>query len=166
MKRIMMILFFIIYMFSFPVYASEPIDESTEIPVMSIEEFMVMMNARQAKVDIIKKNNKELTILKEELKAKILEAATKVNNLSIDISKEEVDIPDEVIVELKELVEFLQEAKNTLESDVQKISDEIEEILDLISTKGMQLEQYDLIIEKQNTVIIKMKEILEMVNKI
>ena len=63
-------------------------------------------------------------------------------------------------------MEFLQEAKTTLESDVQKISDEIEKILDLISTKGMQLAQYDLLIEKQNTIIVKMKEILSMVNKI
>ena len=49
---------------------------------------------------------------------------------------------------------------------MQKISDEIEKILDLISTKGMQLDQYDLLIEKQNTIIVKMKEILSMVNKI
>ena len=39
-------------------------------------------------------------------------------------------------------------------------------ILDLISTRGLLLEQYDLLIEKQNSIIIKMKEILEMVNKI
>ena len=30
----------------------------------------------------------------------------------------------------------------------------------------MALDQYDLLIEKQNTVIVKMKEILDMVNKI
>ena len=131
-----------------------------------MEEYANMINSKQAKVDIIKKNNREVTALKEELRAKILEAANKVNNLKINVSNNSVDIPDETIRELKNLLEFLQEAKTTLESDVQKISDEIEKILDLISTKGMQLDQYDLLIEKQNTIIVKMKEILSMVNKI
>ena len=135
-------------------------------PEMSMEEYANMINSKQAKVDIIKKNNREVTALKEELRAKILEAANKVNNLKINVSNNSVDIPDETIRELKNLLEFLQEAKTTLESDVQKISDEIEKILDLISTKGMQLDQYDLLIEKQNTIIVKMKEILSMVNKI
>ena len=147
---------------SLPVLASE----TTKIPEMSMEQYATMMNSKQAKVDIIKKNNREITTLKEELRAKILEAANKVNNLKINISNNSVEIPDETIKELKNLLEFLQEAKTTLESDVQKISDEIEKILDLISTKGMQLAQYDLLIEKQNTIIVKMKEILSMVNKI
>ena len=125
-----------------------------------------MMQARQSKVDIIKKNNREITALKDELKTRILEAATKVNDLRINVSNDSVEISDEMITELKELLEFLQEAKTTLENDAEKISNEIEEILDLISTKGMQLEQYDLLIEKQNSVVVKMKEILEMVNKI
>ena len=162
MKKV--IFFFILMMsvLSLPVLASE----TTKIPEMSMEEYATMMNSKQAKVDIIKKNNREITTLKEELRAKILEAANKVNNLKINISNNSVEIPDETIKELKNLLEFLQEAKTTLESDVQKISDEIEKILDLISTKGMQLAQYDLLIEKQNTIIVKMKEILSMVNKI
>ena len=151
-----------IFALSLPVCASE----TTKIPEMSMEEYANMINSKQAKVDIIKKNNREVTALKEELRAKILEAANKVNNLKINVSNNSVDIPDETIRELKNLLEFLQEAKTTLESDLQKISDEIEKILDLISTKGMQLDQYDLLIEKQNTIIVKMKEILSMVNKI
>ena len=86
--------------------------------------------------------------------------------MRIDISADKVEIDDATILELKELLEFLQEATTTLETDAQRISDEIEEILDLISTKSMQLDQYDLLIEKQNSIIVKMKEILEMVNKI
>lgn len=152
-----------------PIYATEisgKNDENTSIPIMSIEEFALMMKAKQGKVDIIKKNNNEITNLKESLKNEILSAAKKVNNLRIDISADKVKIDDIAISELKELLEFLQEAKSTLEVDAEKISNEIDEILDLISTKGMQLEQYDLLIEKQNVVIIRMKEILEMVNKI
>lgn len=162
MKKVIFLFILMMSVLSLPVLASE----TTKIPEMSMEEYATMMNSKQAKVDIIKKNNREITTLKEELRAKILEAANKVNNLKINISNNSVGIPDETIKELKNLLEFLQEAKTTLESDVQKISDEIEKILDLISTKGMQLAQYDLLIEKQNTIIVKMKEILSMVNKI
>lgn len=162
MKKVIFLSMLMIFALSLPVCASE----TTKIPEMSMEEYANMINSKQAKVDIIKKNNREVTALKEELRAKILEAANKVNNLKINVSNNSVDIPDETIRELKNLLEFLQEAKTTLESDVQKISDEIENILDLISTKGMQLDQYDLLIEKQNTIIVKMKEILSMVNKI
>lgn len=151
-----------------PVYATEANldNDTTNIPEMSWDEFAVMMKAKQGKVEIIKKNNIEITTLKESLKTEILEAAKKVNNLRIDISADKVEIDDATILELKELLEFLQEATTTLETDAQRISDEIEEILDLISTKSMQLDQYDLLIEKQNSIIVKMKEILEMVNKI
>ena len=162
MKKVIFLSMLMIFALSLPVCATE----TTKIPEMSMEEYANMINSKQAKVDIIKKNNREVTALKEELRAKILEAANKVNNLKINVSNNSVDIPDETIRELKNLLEFLQEAKTTLESDVQKISDEIEKILDLISTKGMQLDQYDLLIEKQNTIIVKMKEILSMVNKI
>lgn len=168
MKKFIVFTLMIISMTSFPVYATEinGNEDTTNIPEMSMEEFSVMMKSKQGKVDIIKKNNVEMTKLKEELKIEILEAAEKVNNLRIDISADKIEIDDETILELKELLEFLQEAKDTLEVDVEKISTEIEQILDLISTNGMQLEQYDLLIEKQNTVIVKMKEILETVNKI
>lgn len=175
MKKIFICIVIVLSIFSFAssVFASElgnntgeTNNDSTQIPSMSIEEFVLMMQARQGKVDIIKKNNREITSLKENLKSQIMEAANKVNSLRIDVSDDMSEIPDETILELKELLEFLQEAKTTLELDAEKISNEIEEILDLISTKSMQLEQYDLLIEKQNTVIVKMKEILEMVNKI
>ncbi len=167
MKKIFMITIFIISLFSFPVYATEVTqEENTNIPSMSMEQYAQTMKARQAKVDIIKKNNRQITELKDSLKNQILVAANKVNDLRIDVSNGTDTVSDETIKELKELLDFLQEAKDTLESDVEKISSEIEQILDLISTKGMKLEQYDLLIEKQNAVIVKMKEILEMVNKI
>ena len=167
MKKFIVLTLMMITLFTFPVYATEAGNsDSTNIPEMSWEEFALMMKARQGKVDIIKKNNVEITELKEELKVEILEAAKKVNDLRIDISADKVDIDDATLNELKELLEFLQDAKTTLEMDAEKISNEIDEILDLISTKGMELEQYDLIIEKQNSVIVKMKQILETVNKI
>ena len=167
MKKFIVLTLIMISMFSFPVYATEvSTNDSTSIPQMSLDEFALMMKARQGKVDIIKKNNAEIMRLKEELKIEILESAKKVNDLRIDISADKVDIDEVTLNELKELLEFLQDAKTTLETDAEKISNEIEEILDLISTKGMDLEQYDLIIEKQNSVIVKMKQILETVNKI
>ena len=168
MKQFKFIILFLLIFFTFsaPIYASDLSDEIEPIPSMSFEEWFIMMQARQGKVDIIKKNNREITSLKEELKEKILEAASKVNNLRIEITNEDIEISDETILELKNLLEFLQEAKNTLEDDATKISAEIDEILDLISTRSMALDQYDLLIEKQNTVIVKMKEILSMVNKI
>lgn len=166
MRKYLIMFIILIFSLSAPVYASDMSDNGTQIPSMNFETLLTMMQARQGKVDIIKKNNGEITSLKEELKNKILETAQKVNNLRIEVSNETIDISDETILELKTLLEFLQEAKVTLENDVEKISTEIEEILDLISTRSMALEQYDLLIEKQNTVIVKMKEILEMVNKI
>lgn len=176
MKKLFLLFTAWLFILSIPVYATNvnsqtdtshtTTDDSTSIPSMSIEELIIMMQARQAKVDIIKKNNVEITTLKESLKTQILEAATKVNNLSKDLANEDTNISNSTILELKELLEFLQEAKTTLETDASKVSSEIEEILDLISSKSMQLSQYDLLIEKQNSVIVKMKDILEMVNKI
>lgn len=165
MRKLIFLTLIMLALFTTNVSASETMD-STEIPEMTIEELLQTMKARQAKVDIIKKNNKEITNLKSDLKNKIVEAANKVNNLKIEISKDTVVITDEMIEELKELLTFLQESKKTLEEDVEKISKEIENILDLIETKGMSLGQYDLIIEKQNEVIVEMKSILETVSKI
>ncbi len=167
MRKFFVFTMLMVSMISFPVYATDITNsDSTQIPEMSWEDYSIMMKARQSKVDIIKKNNLEITNLKEELKIEILEAAKKVNDLRIDISADKVEIDDATLMELKELLEFLQEGKTTLETEAEKVSNEIEELLDLISTKGMHLEQYDLIIEKQNSVIVKMKEILETVNKI
>lgn len=144
-------------------YATEV---NTDIPVMEFEELISRMQARQAKVDIIKKNNIQITSLKEELRANIINAAEKVNNLKLDISSGTVMVSDEAINELKVLLEFLQQSTTTLNEEVDKVSKEIDEILDLIQTRGMELAQYDLLIEKQNLVIVNMKNILETVNKI
>ncbi len=165
MKKIILMIAILIFTLTTQVYATE-VSDTTNIPIMSLEEFALMMQARQAKVDIIKKNNVEIVELKNVLKSEILEAAEKVNALNIDITEDSVSVSDETIEELKELLDFLQEGKDMLESDAQKVSDEVDKILDLISTKGMQLEQYDLLIENQNTVIVRMKEILNMVNRI
>lgn len=167
MKRIILLTIIIIALFNTCVMASETTGDTT-IPEMKWEELIQTLQARSAKVDIIKKNNKEITDLKEELKEEIVKAANKVNSLKIDIvTNDAVVITDEAIEELKVLLTFLQNSKKTLEEDVEKISSEIEQILDLISTKSMQqLDQYDLIIEKQNEVIIEMKNILQNVSKI
>ena len=167
MKKIILLMLIIIALFATTVNASETLDETTKIPEMNLEHLIQTMKAKQAKVDIIKKNNVEITDLKEELKEKIVEAANKVNELNIEVQNDDVIITDETLEELKELLSFLQESKKTLEDDVEKISSEIESILDLISTKSMQqLDQYDLIIERQNEVIVEMKTIMQTVSKI
>jgi hypothetical protein len=175
MKKFVLCIAILLCLFPASTYANSVIatnssdiitDTKSDIPEMSFEELIIMMQARQAKVDIIKKNNVEIETLKTNLKDNIIKAAEKINNLKIDVSSDKVVITDETINELKELSQFLQESKNALEVDVQKITAEIEDILDLISTRGMQLGQYDQLIEKQNTVIVKMKAIMEMVNKI
>lgn len=145
------------------VYATEI---NTDIPEMSLEQLIMSMQARQGKVDIIKKNNVQITDLKEELKAKIIVAAEKVNSLKLNISSGTVSISDSEINELKSLLEFLQQSTKTLNEDTEKVSKEIDAILDLIQTRGMNLGQYDLIIEKQNLVIVNMKDILKKVNQI
>ena len=145
------------------VYATEI---NTDIPEMSLEQLIMSLQARQGKVDIIKKNNVQITDLKEELKAKIIVAAEKVNSLKLNISSGTVSISDSEINELKSLLEFLQQSTKTLNEDTEKVSKEIEAILDLIQTRGMDLGQYDLIIEKQNLVIVNMKDILKKVNQI
>ena len=158
-KLILMTIIMIICFGSF-VEASE-VEDNTIIPEMTFEVLMQSMQARQAKVDIIKKNNIEITNLKESLKSRIAEAALKINELKIEVYKDDVVISNETLEELRVLLNFLQESKQTLEEDAEKISSEIESILDLISAKSMQLEQYDLLIEKQNEVIVEMKSILE-----
>ena len=104
-------------------YATEAINTSdTHIPSMTIDQLLIMMQSKQAKVDIIKKNNIQIETLKTELKSKIVEAAEKINSLKIDVSQEKVEITDELLNELKELLQFLQDSKTTLENDVEKIS--------------------------------------------
>ena len=137
MKRIILLTIIIIALFNTGVMASETTGDTT-IPEMKWEELIQTLQARSAKVDIIKKNNKEITDLKEELKEEIVKAANKVNSLKIDIvTNDAVVITDEAIEELKVLLTFLQNSKKTLEEDVEKISSEIEQILDMISTKSM-----------------------------
>lgn len=165
MKKVILLTLIMIALFATSVSASEIID-STEIPEMTLEYLIQSMKARQGKVDIIKKNNIEITELKNDLKEKIVDAANKVNSLKIEVLKDTVVITEETLEELKTLLTFLQESKKTLEDDVEKISKEIESILDLIEVKGMKLDQYDLIIEKQNQVIIEMKNIMQTVSKI
>lgn len=168
MKKIIIICALVIMILSVGnIYATETTNiENTQIPSMTVEQLLIMMQSKQAKVEIIKKNNMQIENLKNELKEEIVDAAEKINSLKIDVSQEKVEITDKVLNELKELLQFLQDSKTTLENDVEKISNEIESILDLISSKGMQLEQYDKLIEKQNEVIVKMKEIMDTVNKI
>ena len=139
---------------------------NTDIPEMSFEELIASMQARQGKVDIIKKNNIQITSLKEELKENIIKAANKVNELKINISTGETIVSDEDINELKALLEFLHQSTTTLNEEVEKVSKEINDILDLIQTRGIDLVQYDLLIEKQNSVIVSMKDILKTVNQI
>lgn len=165
MRKIICIfsIIFIFTFFSSIIYATE-ID--TDIPEMTLEVLLARMHARQAKVDIIKKNNEQINSLKEQLRAKIISSAEKVNNLKINISSGNVKISDEEINEIKTLLEFLQESTAALNEDVEKVSIEIRSILDLIQTRGMELAQYDLLIEKQNLVIIKLKNIMQTISQI
>lgn len=165
MKRLVYIFSVIcmLLLFSTISYATE---SNTDIPTMTLEDLLARMQARQAKVDIIKKNNDQLKTLKEQLRSKIISAAEKVNSLKINISSGTVTISDAEINELKTLLEFLQESTSALNDEVQKVSSEIESILDLIQTRGMDLAQYDLLIEKQNSVIVNLKNILQTVNQI
>lgn len=149
------------------VYATSEVENTTtDIPSLTIEQLTLSMKSKQAKIDIIKKNNVEIEEYKAQLSKQIQIAAENVNALKIDVSEDKVVITEEKLNELRELLQFLQESSTTLNEDAVKVSKEIDDILDLILTKGMQLEQYDQIIEKQNTVIVKMKNILSTVEKI
>ena len=163
-------IFFMIYLilFSSMVYAtnSDVSKVTTDIPSLTIEQLKLSMLSKQAKVDIIKKNNIEIEKYKEQLSTQIVKAAEKINNLKLEISENTVVITEEKLEELKSLLQFLQESSTTLNEDATTISKEINAILDLILTKSMHLEQYDQIIENQNTVIVKMKNILNTVEKI
>lgn len=145
---------------------SELNSQITDIPSLTIEQLTLSMKSKQAKIDIIKKNNVEIEEYKTQLSNQIQIAAEKINTLKLEVSEDKVIITDKKLEELKSLLQFLQESSTTLNEDATKISKEIDMILDLILTKGMQLEQYDQIIENQNTVIVKMKNILNTVEKI
>ena len=165
MKRIIFLIFVITALCTSNVMASE-VNDSTEIPEVKLEVLLQIMQSKKAKIDIIKKNNIEITKWKEELKSQIVVAAEKVNGLKLEVTNNSYQISEETLEELKSLLNFLQDSKKTLEEDVEKISKEIDSILELISSKAMKLDQYDLIIEKQNEVIIEMKSILQTVSKI
>ncbi len=141
-------------------------DNTTDIPSLTIEQLLMLSKSKQAKVDIIKKNNTEIELYKSNLSAEISIAADKINNLKIEVTEDDSSITDEKLNELKDLLEFIQSSSKTLNEDATTVSREIDQILDLVLTKGMKLEQYDQIIEKQNTLIVKMKNILATVEKI
>ena len=164
MKKLLFIMC-LVAMFSFYSYtfASE---STTNIPSLTIEQLMALSKSKQAKVDIIKKNNQEIEKYKTNLSSQIVIAADKINSLKIEVSEDASSISDEKLEELKALLEFLQTSTKTLNEDATTVSDEIDAILDLIITKGMKLEQYDQIIEKQNNLVVKMKNILSTVEKI
>lgn len=167
-KFIIMLSIICIMLFTSMAYATNVDAEviKTDIPSLTIEQFRLSMKSKQAKVDIIKKNNIEIENYKKQLSEQIVIATEKINNLKLEVSENSVVITDEKLNELKTLLQFLQESSTTLNEDATKVSKEIDAILDLILTKSMQLEQYDQIIEKQNTVIVKMKNILNTVEKI
>ena len=164
MKKLLFIMC-LVAMLSFYSYtfASE---STTNIPSLTIEQLMALSKSKQAKVDIIKKNNQEIEKYKANLSNQIVVAADKINSLKIEVSEDASSITDEKLEELKALLEFLQTSTKTLNEDATTVSDEIDAILDLIITKGMKLEQYDQIIEKQNNLVVKMKNILSTVEKI
>ncbi|MBR3281485.1 MAG: hypothetical protein IKI57_06615 [Clostridia bacterium] len=165
-KILLMLMLAITLCFSVSVCAADGDENATDIPSLTIEQLMALSKSKQAKVDIIKKNNKEIEKYKSNLSEQIKVAAEKINDLKIEVSENTTSISDEKLNELKNLLEFLQESTKTLNEDAHNVSQEIDEILDLILTKGMKLEQYDQIIEKQNTLIVKMKNILANVEKI
>lgn len=154
-------------LFGAEVYATnDEAPKQTDIPSLTIEQLTASVKSKQAKIDIIKKNNLEIEACKAQLSEEILIAVENINNLKLEVSEDKVVITEEKLEELRVLLQFLQDSSKTLEEDATNVSREIDAILDLILTKGMQLEQYDQIIEKQNTVIVKMKDILSTVAKI
>jgi hypothetical protein len=163
-KIVLMIIISIIVFLPVCAYADN--DNDTDIPSLTIEQLMALSKSKQAKVDIIKKNNVEIESYKTNLSNKIIAAAEKINNLKIEVSSNDTTISDEKLEEYRALLQFLQDSTKTLNEDATNVSNEIDAILDLIITKGMKLEQYDQIIEKQNTLIVKMKSILTNVEKI
>ncbi len=164
MKKIICILLtFSVLFFGSTCYSASG---ETDIPTFTIEQLMVLSKSKQAKVDIIKKNNVEIEKYKALLSSGIISAAEKINNLKLEITANYSDISDDKLNELKDLLEFIQESTKTLDEDATTVSREIDEILDLIISKGMKLEQYDQIIEKQNTLIVRMKNILVRVETI
>ena len=140
--------------------------EDTNIPSLTIEQLMLLSKSKQAKVDIIKKNNVEIQECKDRLSNQIHIAAEKINALKIEVVENATEISDDKLDELKGLLEIIQSFSKTLNEDAITVSKEIDDILDLIIAKGMKLEQYDQIIEKQNNLIVKMKNILTSVEKI
>jgi len=163
---VVLLVFVISFSFTFAADANTNDGQSTEIPSVTIDQLMILSKSKQAKVDIIKKNNTQIENYKTLLSNQIIKAADEINNLKLEVSADSASISDEKLAELKSLLEFLQDSTKTLNEDATNVSNEIDAILDLIIAKGMRLEQYDQIIEKQNELIVKMKNILATVEKI
>ncbi len=160
--KVMLSLILLVLMFSVSYAEDVNIKESEiNIPSYTIDQLMLLSQSKQAKVDIIKKNNGQIEDYKAALSAQIKKAADDINNLKIEVLEDDASISDSKLEELKGLLEFLQESTKTLNEDATTVSNEIDTILDLIIAKGMRLEQYDQIIEKQNELIVKMRNILK-----
>ena len=147
-------------------YAEDPNEPNTNIPSLTIDQLMLLSQSKQAKVDIIKKNNLQIENYKVLLSNQIKKAADAINTLKLEVMEDDTTISDAKLSELKVLLEFLQESTRTLNEDATNVSNEINAILDLIIAKGIKLEQYDQIIENQNELIVKMRNILKTVETI
>ena len=165
-KYLIAIILLLLVTFNSFTFADDNLSGDLDIPSYTIEQLMMLSKSKQAKVDIIKKNNQEIESCKTNLSNQILKAANEINDLKIEISENTAIISNEKLDELKSLLEFLKDSTKTLNEDATNVSNEIDAILDIILAKGMKLEQYDKIIEKQNELIVKMKNIITNVEKI
>lgn len=121
--------------------------------------------AKNAKIEIIKNNNVIIEDLKVDALDSIQVGYIKVNNMLDRIQNNEVVITTTIIKNLTEILEVIQNANQTIKEEANDLVD-IQKMMEYAGYDSSVLTVLDSAIEKQNSIIVSYKQIIEKLNQL
>ncbi len=115
---------------------------------------------RNLKYDIIKNNNIEIESLKVDALDSITTASMKVNDLLTRIQNNDIVVTEELISTLADILDSVQIANNTIKEKAVSLK-EIVKLEGYTGYDSSVLVVLDTVIEKQNSIIVSYKQIIE-----
>lgn len=117
-------------------------------------------SVRNLKYDIIKNNNIEIESLKVDALDSITTASMKVNDLLARIQNNDIVVTEELISTLADILDSVQTANNTIKEKAVSLK-EIVKLEGYTGYDSSVLVVLDTVIEKQNSIIVSYKQIIE-----
>ncbi len=124
-----------------------------------------LKKSRDAKFEIIRNNNNTISTLKVQVLKSIEQSSKKIDDLMYKIKNNKVVITQELVDELTNLLGFMQTSNNIIKSE----ASQLQEIVKMIKVKGYDssvLTVLDSAIEKQNSIIVNYKQIIQKLNSL